>query len=45
VLAGIATSHFGLHKTALVYSVAVAVLAAAAVGLGSIKWLAVGRAV
>jgi MFS family permease len=31
VLAGIATSHYGLHKTALVYSVAVAVLAAAAV--------------
>ena len=26
VLAGIATSHYGLHKTALVYSVAVAVL-------------------
>ena len=33
VIAGIATSHFGLHKTALVYSVAVAVLAAAAVSL------------
>src|SRR4051794_25511859 len=31
VLAGIATSHYGLHKTALVYSVAVAVLAAVAV--------------
>jgi predicted MFS family arabinose efflux permease len=33
VLAGIATSHFGLHKTALVYSVTVALLAAAAVSL------------
>jgi MFS family permease len=33
VIAGIATSHFGLHKTALVYCVAVAVLAAAAVSL------------
>jgi predicted MFS family arabinose efflux permease len=33
VIGGIATSHFGLHRTALVYSVAVAVLAAAAVGL------------
>jgi predicted MFS family arabinose efflux permease len=31
VLAGIATSHYGLRKTALVYSVAVAVLAAVAV--------------
>jgi MFS family permease len=31
VLAGIATSHFGLRKTALVYSVVVAVLAAVAV--------------
>ena len=33
VLAGVATSHYGLHKTALVYSVAVAALAAAAVSL------------
>jgi hypothetical protein len=33
VIGGIATSHYGLHSTALVYSVAVAVLAAAAVGL------------
>jgi MFS family permease len=31
VLAGIATSHYGLRKTALVYSLAVAVLAAVAV--------------
>jgi MFS family permease len=33
VIGGIATSHFGLHGTALVYSVAVAALAAAAVSL------------
>jgi predicted MFS family arabinose efflux permease len=33
VIGGIATSHYGLHKTALVHSVAVAALAAAAVGL------------
>jgi MFS family permease len=33
VIGGIATSHFGLHKTALVYSLAVAALAAAAVSL------------
>jgi len=33
VIGGIATSHFGSHKTALVYSVAVAVLGAAAVSL------------
>jgi MFS family permease len=33
VLAGIATSRYGLHNTALVYSIAVAVLAAAAVTL------------
>jgi hypothetical protein len=32
VLAGIATSHYGLRKTALVYSVAVAALAAVAAG-------------
>jgi MFS family permease len=43
VIAGIATSHFGLHKTALVYSVAVAVLAAAAVSL-LICQMASGRA-
>jgi hypothetical protein len=42
VLAGIATSHFGLHNTALVYSMAVAVLAAAAVSL-LIRQLAGGR--
>jgi predicted MFS family arabinose efflux permease len=42
VIGGIATSHFGLHKTALVYSVAVAVLAAAAVSL-LIRQMASGR--
>ena len=43
VIGGIATSQFGLHKTALVYSVSVAVLAAAAVGL-LIRQMASGRA-
>jgi MFS family permease len=43
VIGGIATSHFGLHRTALVYSVAVAVLAAAAVSL-LIRQMAGGRA-
>jgi MFS family permease len=42
VIGGIATSHFGLDKTALVYSVAVAVLAAAAVSL-LIRQMATGR--
>jgi predicted MFS family arabinose efflux permease len=42
VIGGIATSHFGLHKTALVYSLAVAVLAAAAVSL-LIRQMASGR--
>jgi MFS family permease len=42
VIGGIATSHFGLHRTALVYSVAVAVLAAAAVSL-LIRQMATGR--
>ena len=32
VAAGVATTHFGLHRTALVYSAALAVLAAAAAG-------------
>src|SRR6202035_1713915 len=32
LLAGVATSHFGLHDTALVYSVVIALLAAAAAG-------------
>jgi MFS family permease len=43
VIGGIATSHYGLHKTALVYSVAVAALAAAAVSL-LIRQMATGRA-
>jgi len=43
VVGGIATSHVGLHNTALVYSVAVAVLAAAAVSL-LIRQMASGRA-
>jgi Major Facilitator Superfamily len=32
VIAGVATTHFGLHRTAVVYSAALAVLAAAAAG-------------
>lgn len=32
VAAGVATTHFGLHQTALVYSAALAVLAAGAAG-------------
>ena len=32
VIAGVATGHFGLHQTAVVYSAALAVLAAAAAG-------------
>ena len=32
VIAGIATSHYGLHRTALVYTAVVAVLAATAAG-------------
>jgi hypothetical protein len=43
VLAGIATSHYGLHNTALVYSVAVAVLAAVAVGSLLTRQMAPGR--
>ncbi len=43
VLAGIATSHYGLHKTALVYSVAVALLAAVAVGSLLTRQMAPGR--
>jgi MFS family permease len=43
VIGGIATSHYGLHSTALVYSVAVAVLAAAAVGL-LVRRMGTGRA-
>ena len=43
VLAGIATSHYGLHRTALVYSVAVAVLAAVAVASLLARQMAPGR--
>jgi hypothetical protein len=32
VIAGVATTHFGLHRTAVLYSAALAVLAAAAAG-------------
>jgi hypothetical protein len=32
VVAGVATTHFGLHRTALVYCAVTAVLAAVAVG-------------
>jgi MFS family permease len=44
VLAGIATSHYGLRKTALVYSVAVAVLAAVAVSRLLARQTGPGRA-
>jgi MFS family permease len=43
VIGGIATSHFGLHKTGIVYLVAVAALAAAAVSV-LIRRMATGRA-
>jgi predicted MFS family arabinose efflux permease len=43
VIGGIATSHFGVHGTALVYSVAVAALAAAAVAL-LVHQMTTGRA-
>jgi predicted MFS family arabinose efflux permease len=44
VLAGLATSHYGLRKTALVYSAAVAVLAAVAVSRLLARQTAPGRA-
>jgi predicted MFS family arabinose efflux permease len=44
MLAGIATSHYGLRKTALVYLVAVAVLAAVAVSRLLARQTALGRA-
>jgi hypothetical protein len=44
MLAGIATSHYGLRRTALVYSVAVAVLSAVAVGRLLARETAFGRA-
>lgn len=43
VIGGIATTHFGLHQTALVYAVAVAVLAAIATSL-LIRQMPAGRA-
>ena len=43
VLAGIATSHYGLRKTALVYSVAVTVLVAVAVSRLLVRQAAPGR--
>ena len=45
VIGGIATSQFGLHKTALVYSVSVAVLARPRSASLSVKWLVEGRGV
>jgi MFS family permease len=44
VLAGIATSHYGLRKTAFVYTVAVTVLAAIAVSRLLVRQTAPGRA-
>jgi MFS family permease len=44
VLAGLATSHYGVRKTALVYSVVVAVLAAVAVSRLLARQTASGRA-
>jgi predicted MFS family arabinose efflux permease len=44
VIGGVATSHYGLHKTALVYAVVVAALAAVAASL-LIRRMASGRAV
>jgi hypothetical protein len=45
VIGGVATSRYGLHRTALVYSIAVAALAAAAAGLLIRQMSAAGRAV
>jgi MFS family permease len=44
VVAGVATSHYGLHKTALVYSSIVAVLAATAAGSVAVRRTRAGRA-
>jgi hypothetical protein len=38
VAAGVATTYFGLHRTAVVYSAALAVLAAAAAGSFLFRW-------
>jgi MFS family permease len=44
VIAGVATSHYGLHKTALIYSSIVAVLAATAAGSAAVRRTRAGRA-
>jgi MFS family permease len=44
VIAGVATSHYGLHKTALVYSSIVAVLAATAAASLAVRRTRAGRA-
>jgi hypothetical protein len=38
VIAGVATAHFGLHRTALAYCVAIAALVAAAAGSLMLRW-------
>jgi MFS family permease len=43
VIAGVATSHYGLHKTALVYSSIVAVLAATAAASVAVRRTRAGR--
>jgi MFS family permease len=43
VIAGVATSHYGLHKTALVYSSIVAVLAATAAASLAVRRTQAGR--
>jgi MFS family permease len=43
VIAGVATSHYGLHKTALVYCSIVAVLAATAAASVAVRRTRVGR--
>jgi MFS family permease len=43
VIAGVATSHYGLHKTALVYSSIVAVLAATAAASLAVRRTRAGR--
>jgi hypothetical protein len=38
VIAGVATAHFGLHRTAVAYCVAIAALVAAAAGSLMLRW-------
>jgi hypothetical protein len=38
VVAGVATAHFGLHRTALAYCVAIAALIAVAAGSLMLRW-------